>query len=117
MSVGIFSYPGSTIEGVGYKLTTTNPTVIAGNATAAMQVPWFACTEITGATPNLTIELFDGTTSFYLRNAKAMTAKESVIFDSGIWLNPGTFLRITGSVANQVDVVVMRSLPNAQSGP
>jgi hypothetical protein len=117
MTVGVFSYPGSTVENFGYKLTGTSPVVIAGNATAAMQVPWFACTEITGGTPNLTIELYDGTTSFYLRNAKAMTAKETVLIDYGLWLNPGTFLRITASVANQIDVVGLRSLPNAQSGP
>lgn len=115
--VGVFSYPGSTVEDFGVKLIGTSPVAIAGNATAAMQVPWFACTEITGGTPNLTVEIFDGTTSFYLRNAKAMVAKETYIFDSGIWLNPGTFLRVTASVGNQIDVVGLRSLPNAQSGP
>lgn len=115
--VGVFSYPGSTVEDFAVKLSTTSATIIGGNATSAMQVPWFACTEIANSTPTLTIELFDGTTSTYLRFQKAMTAKETFIFDSGIWLNPATFLRVTAGTANQIDVVGLRSLPNAQSGP
>lgn len=116
MASGAFQYPGSTAEAIQFKLTTTSPTVIAGNANSVIQVAWFACSEIAAGTPNLTVELWDGTTSFYLRNAKAMTAKETYIFDNGIWLRQGTFLRVTASVANQIDVVGITSLPNTQEG-
>lgn len=90
---------------IAIKLTTTNATTIAGSATSATVVDWFQCTEIAGATPNLSIDLYDGTTTVYLRKAKAMTALEEVLRTQGISLNRGQFLRVTASAGNQVDVV------------
>lgn len=109
-----FTQPFGPPTPIKFKLTTTAATAIAGHASYATRVAWFQCTEITGATPNLTIEIYDGTTSFYLRNAKAMTAKEEVLKDQGFTLDPGSFLRVTASAANQVDVVGMAALNNVQ---
>ena len=95
---------------IAVKLVTTNPTIVAGSATARTVVDWLQCTEIAGATPNLTIDIFDGTTIVFLRNAKAMTAKEEVLLIQGFALNPGQYLRVTTSVANQVDVTGMAGL-------
>jgi hypothetical protein len=96
---------------IAIKLTTTNATVVAGDATRAVTVDWFQATEILGNTPNLSIDLFDGTTTVYLRNAKAMTAREEVLRTQGVTLNRGQYLRLTASVANSVDVVGMAVLP------
>ncbi len=103
-------FPVSGHDVIAFKLTTTNPTAIAGSATSKTFVDWFQCTEITGATPNLTIEIYDGTTSFYLRNAKAMTAKEEVLKNQGFSLDKGSFLRVTAGTANTIDVTGVQVL-------
>ena len=46
---------------IAIKLTTTNPTVVAGDPTRAVTVDWFQATEILGNSPNLSIDLFDAT--------------------------------------------------------
>jgi hypothetical protein len=100
---------------IAVKLTTTDPTAIAGSATARTHVVWFQCAEIAASTPALTVEIYDGTTSFYLRNALAMTAKQEVRFENGITLEKGQFLRVTAGAANQVDVVGMALLNTQQT--
>ena len=108
-----FVLPGGAVGPIHTKLTTTGATVVAGDAEYQIPVVWFQCTEISGNTPALTIEVYNATTGliYYLRNAKAMTAKEEV-FKEGIFLDKNEFLRITASVANQVDVVGMAGLGN-----
>lgn len=110
-----FQLIGGAVDKIRQKLTTTSPTVVAGSADYQTAVVWFQCTEIAGSTPNLTIEVYDAdtTTSYYLRNAKAMTAKEEVRVIEGLALQPNEFLRITASAANQVDVVGIALLGNA----
>lgn len=112
---GAFQLVGGAADKIRQKLSTTNPTVVAGEALLQTAVVWFTCTEIAGATPNLSIEVYDAATglSYYLRNAKAMTARETVLFEAGIVLNPNEFLRITSSAANQVDVVGLSLLGQA----
>lgn len=112
---GAFQLAGGAADKIRQKLTTTNPTVVAGSTTLQTAVVWFLCTETTGGTPNLSIEIYDAATatSYYLRQAKAMTAKESFLFEAGIVLNPNEFLRITASAANQVDVVGLSLLNNS----
>jgi hypothetical protein len=114
---GAFQLIGGAADKIRQKLTTTAATVVAGSATLQTAVVWFQCTEMAGGTPNLTIEVYDAatTTSYYLRNAKAMTAREGIPFEAGIVLNPNEFLRITASVANQVDVVGLSLLNNSLS--
>lgn len=114
---GAFQLVGGAADKIRQKLTTTNPTVVAGSATLQTAVVWFLCTEIGGATPNLSIEVYDAstTTSYYLRLAKPMTAKESVLFEAGIVLNVNEFLRITAGTANQIDVVGLSLLNNSLS--
>lgn len=115
---GAFQFVGGAADKIRQKLTTTGATAVAGSADYMTSVVWFACTEITGGTPTLTIEVYDAstTTSYYLRNAKAVTAKETVFFEAGIVLNPNEFLRITASAANQIDVVGLSLLNNALTG-
>lgn len=108
---GLFQTLGGTVEGFGFKITVNTPVVIAGSADFHIRVPWFQVTEIAGGVATLTIDLYDGTTAYFLRNALAMTAKGTYLFEAGIWLNRGWFLRVTTSLANQADVVGTRSLP------
>lgn len=113
--MSVFQLVGGAGTPIALKITSTSPTVIAeattGNSRVA--VPWFQCTEMTGGTPSLTIDILkpDGTV-VYLRNAKAMTAKEEVLKDAGILLLPGWQLRVTASPANQVDVTGITLIDN-----
>ena len=98
----VFQVTGSATLAI--KLTTTNPTAIAGDPVKSTRIDWFQCAEISGGTPNLTVEIYDGTTSVYLRKTKAMAANEEVLRTQGFTLDPGKFLRVTASIANSVDV-------------
>lgn len=98
-------FPAQTAIPFAFKLSTTSATVIAGSADHGELVDWFQCTEITGGTPQLTIELYDGATSYYLQKAVAMTPNQAILKTHGIALHKGWYLRVTASVANQVDVV------------
>jgi len=70
------------------------------------------CTETAGNTPNLTIEVYDGTTSYALRKEKAMTAKETVVIDEPFPLNQNQTIRVTSSATGGgVDVMVVYLLP------
>jgi hypothetical protein len=102
--VSIYFQAGSPVN-IAVKIAVITPVVIAGDATKPTIIDWIQCTEIVGGVANLTIDLYDGTTAVYLRNAVAMTAKQQVLLTQGIHLNPGQYLRVTASIANNVDVV------------
>lgn len=112
---GVFQLAGGVADKIRQKLTATTPTVVAGSADNQTGVVWLACTEITGGTPNLSIEVYDASTStsYYLRYQKAMTARETFIFEAGLLLNPNEFLRVTAGTVNQIDVVGMALMGNA----
>jgi len=109
-----FTLTGGSILTKATKLTTTSATVLYGGSgikrTVILSV---IATEIAGATPTLTLELFDGTTSYYLRNALAMTAKQTLIFNEPLALQSGWSLRATAGTANQIDCFVTYMSPDA----
>lgn len=107
-----FTLTGGSILTKAAKLTTTDATALytADKRTTILSI---ICAEIAGSTPNLTIELYDGLSSYYLRNAKAMVAKEAVIFNEPFVLNVGWALRITAGAANQIDAFVSYLSPDA----
>jgi hypothetical protein len=113
--MSVFQLVGGAGTPIALKITSTSPTVIAeattGNSRVA--VPLFSCTEIAGSTPNLTIDILKpDNTVVYLRNAKAMTAKETFTFNEGVLLLPGWKLRVTSSAADQIDVVGISLIDN-----
>lgn len=116
---GAFQLTGGAADRIRSKITTTTPTDVAGSATRQTPVVWFQCNEVAGGTPNLTMEIYNAatTTSTYLGTggftwiAKAMTAKQSVLFSEGVMLEPNEFLRITIS-SGSVDVVGLALLSN-----
>ncbi len=110
--MSVFVVAGGIVTSIAVKLDSTDVTEIAGSDDFTTRVAWFQCTEITGATPDLTVELYDGTTSVYLRYQQAMTANGSVKFED-IALNKGQKLRVTAGAANQIDVVGLTFVDNA----
>lgn len=101
-----YTIQGGAVQTKYTKLTTTAATtVLDGGQSGAIVVAIYAA-EITGNTPLLTIDHYDGTTATYLRNAKAMTAREEYGREVIIVLKAGQLLRATAGTANQIDVMV-----------
>lgn len=93
------------IQTIATKLTTTSVTSLYA-ATKRTTIVSIIAAEITGNTPTLTIELYDGSTSYYLRYQAAMTANGIVTIDTPFVLNTGWSLRATAGTANRIDIVV-----------
>jgi hypothetical protein len=127
----IFQFPGGAANSIRQIITATTPTIITlGTGPQANQgqynIAWFRCSEYAGGTPTLTVEIYDGTTSFYQGSggftwiAKALTAKQSVLFDDGYVVPNGSTLRITASVGSQVlvtGVYIGKQQPGQWAGP
>lgn len=109
-----FSFPGRSATPIALNFSTTNPTAIAGDATSAVQVVWFQITETTGATPNCTIDVWDGTTAVIFHALAAMTARQELFYGRGFWLNPGQFLRVTMGAINTASAVGLATIPGQQ---
>lgn len=92
-----------------YKLTTTSATTLIDPDKSGVLLLSIVAVEIAGATPTLTLDIYDGTTTYYLQNAVAMTAKQRLQIDLLIPLKVGEKLRATASAANQIDVHVTYS--------
>jgi hypothetical protein len=100
-----FTIQGGNVQTRQVKLTTTNPTVIVDGGVSGAIVVGIYAAEITGNTPTLVLEKYDGTTSYYLRGALAMTAYQEYGRDVIIVLKAGESLRATAGTANRVDVL------------
>src|SRR6185503_18295124 len=103
-----------------------DPVILSGNTVTdivdatnkAVLVTDFEVNETGGNTPNLTVEIYDGTHSYYLGddngatwNAKAVTAKQSLKFTRGYPVPKGSKLRVTSSNASGSFTVVGNQLP------
>lgn len=99
-------------------LTDNTVTDIVDATNKAILVTDFEVNETGGNTPNLTVELWDGTNHVYLGddsgstwNAKAVTAKQSVKFTRGYPIPKGYKLRVLSSNASGSFTVVGNQLP------
>lgn len=89
---------------------------------ATVMVHRMEINEHAGSTPNLTVDLYDGSNTRYLGddagstwNAKAVTAKQSVRFNGEIIVPLGSKLRVTSSDAAgkfHVHCVLIRTTAN-----
>lgn len=99
----------------------TQDTKISGNtvtdvftASASTLIAGITVTENFGSTATLTLEKYDGSTSYYLRKAVAMTAGTAFIWDQPFTLPHGWKLRVTsGDAAGKMDVAVTYAPPVA----
>jgi hypothetical protein len=87
------------------KLTSTTVTDIVSETNRCLVKKVYAC-EIAGGVSAFTLEVYDGTTSYYLMNAKPMTARQTLEWDD-IPLEPGWKLRATAGIANNIDVIAV----------
>ena len=89
-------------------LSTTGATAIvtATTTTGALTVEHIRVAEVAGATPTLTLDIYDGSTAYKIR-VKAMTAGEVYTDTSPILLEPGWSLRATAGTINQAHVTAL----------
>ena len=110
-----FSFPGRTAQPIGLiNSGTTAFAISASTSKAAGQVVWFQVTEIAGGTANLTLDLFDGTTAYVFHRLTALTAGQELLYARGWWLPIGWSIRATCSIASNISVVGLQTIP-AQS--
>jgi len=106
---------GGAMDTIDTKIT-GNTAVAVYTATKRTVITSLVITENFGSTPNLTVDRYDtaNTTAYYLRNAQAVTAKQTVVFDEPMVLKPGWSLRVTSSdAAGKFDVMVTYLMPDA----
>jgi hypothetical protein len=87
------------------KLTTTSVTDIVAEDNRCTVKKVYA-TEISGNTPTLSLEVYDGTNSYYLMNTKPMTARQTIEWGD-IPLEDGWKLRATAGTANRIDIIAV----------
>lgn len=111
-----YTIQGGTLLPARVKLTSTSATDIVSATNSGLTIVEIIATEIAGGTPSLTLEVYDGTTSYYLQNAKAMTARERIVLSLLLPLKTGEKLRATASSANQIDIMATYSPRDATAG-
>lgn len=91
---------------VNVAITANTVTTIVDATDNSYFVLWFEVNENAGSTPNLTVDIYDGTNTRYLGSdagstyvALAVTAKLSVKFTQGYVIPKGSKLRVTSSDA------------------
>jgi hypothetical protein len=87
------------------KLTGTSVTDIVSETNKCIIKKVYAC-EIAGGVAAFSLEVYDGTTSYYLMRSKPMTARQTLEWDD-IPLEPGWKLRATASIADNIDVIAV----------
>jgi hypothetical protein len=104
--VSVVTFEGNEPVGFYQKITGSSVTDITDlvTGTAPIFVARMSVGETAGAASTLTVEVYDGTNSFYLTstdgtcwNAKAVTAKQGVRFFDGFVIPPGSKVRVTSS--------------------
>ena len=107
-----FTLTGGSILTQATKLTTTSATALytASKRTVILSI---ISVEVAGATPTLTLDLYDGTTAYRLRTALAMTAKQTFIFNEPFALQSGWSLRATAGAADQIECFITYMSPDA----
>lgn len=106
---------GGAMDSLDFKIT-GNTAVAVFTATKRTVITSLVITENFGSTPNLTVDRYDtvNTMAYYLRNAQAVTAKQTVIFNEPTVLKAGWSLRVTSSdVAGKFDVILSYLFPDA----
>lgn len=106
---------GGALDTIDKKITGSSATVIF-TATKRTIITSIVITENFGSTPNLTVDRYDtpNTTIYYLRNAQAVTAKQTIVFSEEMVLKPGWSIRVTSSdAAGKFDVMLTYLMPDA----
>lgn len=113
MSSGIMHIEAKAPQPILKKITGNTATDIVDATDNPKWVPWFEVNENAGSTPNLTVSITDGTTTYYpaadgttAYNAKAVTAALSLNWTKGYVIPKSFKLKVTSSdAAGKFDVL------------
>lgn len=104
--MSVFQFPSSQALEIVVPVTGNSATTIVDATDNAIFVAWFEVNENNGSTPNLTVDVYDGTNARYLASddgavfvARAVAAKSSQQFTRGYVIPKGSKLRVTSSDA------------------
>lgn len=105
--MNIFHFPSSQALEINVPVTDNSATTIVDAADSVQLVAWFEVNENNGSTPNLTVDIYDGSNARYLASddgatfvARAVAAKSSQKFTQGYVIPIGSKLRVTSSDAS-----------------
>lgn len=107
-----YTIAGAALSTRPTKLTTTAVTdlFVATKRTTILSV--VAC-EVNGGTVDFSLEMFDGTTSYYFYREKTMNDHDTLIYNEPFVLNNGWKLRASISPSDEVHVFVTHAEPDA----
>lgn len=104
--MSVFQFISNAPFPIKVRVTANTATTIVSAAGNTIFVPWFQVNENAGSTPNLTVDIYDGTNAVYVGsdggvtwNAKAVAAYTSYFFTQGLVIPKGSLLRVTSSDA------------------
>lgn len=105
--MSVFQFAATQALEINVPITASTATTIVDAANSAQLVVWFEVNENNGSTPNLTVDIYDGTNTRYLASddgatfvARAVAAKSSQKFTQGYVVPKGSALRVTSSDAS-----------------
>lgn len=105
--MSVFNFDATAALEIDVAVTGNSATTIVDATNNAVIVPWFEVNENNGSTPNLTVDVYDGSSATYLGSddgavfvARAVAAKSSQKFTQGYVIPKGSVLRVTSSDAN-----------------
>lgn len=105
--MSIFTVSVGELEEINVPITGNSATTVADGTNNTIYVLWFEVNENNGSTPNLTVDIYDGTNARYLGSddgasfvARAVAAKSSQKFTQGYVIPKGSKLRVTSSDAS-----------------
>ena len=97
------------------KLTSTSVTSIIPAQTSNVAITEITVAEITGNATTFSMELYNGTTSYYLAAVKPLAARQVLQYEinpiTGLVLRKGWLLRATAGNADRVDVTAVHTQP------
>lgn len=102
-----FTLPVGAIITEKVKLTDDSATTLVEADKSRITILTIEATETQGGTPTLTLDVTDGTTTWFKRSAAALTARQTVVYDTLFVLNNGETLRATSSDGSgDIDIFV-----------
>lgn len=104
---------GGALDTIDFKITGNTPEAVF-TANKKTVITSLILTENAGSTPNLTVDRYDGSIAYHMRNAQAVTAKQTVTFNEPMVLRTGWSIRITSSdAAGKFDGMLTYLFPDA----
>jgi len=100
------------------KLTTSSATAVYTADRGATRINSITACENSGATPSLTLEAYDGTSSYYIRRVVALSVGTQVVYSTPFTLPHNWSIRATSNNASGlIDVFVDYDDPSASGSP